>query len=60
MHPHYLVSKAARAMPGTHIGVQHHHAHLAFCLADEGYNNPKWLNYLNRSIIRCRLLRVVL
>ncbi len=38
LHPHYLVSKAARDMPGTHIGVQHHHAHLASCLAENGFD----------------------
>ena len=38
LHPHYLVSKTAREMPGTHIGVQHHHAHLASCLAENGFS----------------------
>ncbi len=35
-HPEYLSSKYALAMDGieTKIGVQHHHAHIASCLAD--------------------------
>ncbi len=37
LHPHYLVSRAARELPGIHVGVQHHHAHLASCLAENGY-----------------------
>ena len=36
LHPEYLSTKYALALeePGTKIGVQHHHAHVASCMAD--------------------------
>jgi hydrogenase maturation protein HypF len=35
LHPDYKSSEVARQIPAQkHIGVQHHHAHLAACLAD--------------------------
>jgi hydrogenase maturation protein HypF len=36
LHPEYLSTKYARAHEGfeTKIGIQHHHAHIASCLAD--------------------------
>jgi len=41
LHPDYLSSKHALAIDGvTHIGVQHHHAHIASCLADNGQPGP--------------------
>ncbi len=37
MHPDYQVSKLAKKIPvDKHFAVQHHHAHLASCLADNG------------------------
>jgi hydrogenase maturation protein HypF len=36
MHPDYLATRYARALPGPHVAVQHHHAHLAACLAEHG------------------------
>lgn len=38
LHPEYLSTKYALALDGieTKIGVQHHHAHIAGCLADNG------------------------
>ncbi len=37
-HPSYAISHLARQMPGYHTSVQHHHAHMAACLAENGYN----------------------
>jgi hydrogenase maturation protein HypF len=40
MHPEYLATKYARGLEGDHtlIPVQHHHAHIASCLADNGWS----------------------
>ena len=35
-HPEYLSSKLARARPEPLVEVQHHHAHIASCLAENG------------------------
>jgi hydrogenase maturation protein HypF len=37
LHPEYLSTKHAHALEGVElVGVQHHHAHVASCLADNG------------------------
>ncbi len=41
LHPEYISSKLARECAGADalplIGVQHHHAHIASCMAENGY-----------------------
>ncbi|MBU1011497.1 MAG: carbamoyltransferase HypF [Bacteroidetes bacterium] len=34
LHPDYLSTKYAKGLNLTHIGVQHHHAHIASCMAE--------------------------
>lgn len=41
LHPSYLSSRVAQELPATrHLAVQHHHAHLVSCLADNDCFGP--------------------
>ena len=41
LHPGYLSSQYALSLPGlSHIAVQHHHAHIASCMVENGCVGP--------------------
>jgi hydrogenase maturation protein HypF len=41
LHPDYFTTQYAKRFSSQQIGVQHHHAHLASCMADNGLENRR-------------------
>jgi hydrogenase maturation protein HypF len=41
LHPNYFTTQYAKRFNSRPIGVQHHHAHIASCMADNGLENRR-------------------
>lgn len=41
LHPTYFSTQYAQRLDARRVGVQHHHAHIASCMADNGLENKK-------------------
>jgi hydrogenase maturation protein HypF len=41
LHPNYFTTQYAKRLNSHQIGVQHHHAHIASCMADNGLENRR-------------------
>ncbi|HEX9839363.1 MAG TPA: carbamoyltransferase HypF, partial [Anaerolineales bacterium] len=41
LHPDYFTTQYAKRFSSQQIGVQHHHAHIASCMADNGLENRR-------------------
>lgn len=39
LHPNYFTTQYAKRSDNQQVGVQHHHAHIASCMADNGLDN---------------------